>query len=241
MLQSLPITAKQIQKWTTRDPVLSKVRLMVSSGWENTAQPELSPYQQRQSELSLHEGCILWGSRVVVPPLGRERILEELHKGHPGISRMKSLARLFVWWPGLDKALEQKVKQCDACQRSRHLPTPAPIQPWEWPEKSWARIHVDYAGPLEGHMFLVVIDAHSKWMEVKLVKNATSATTISHLRSIFATHGLPELLVSDNGSVFTSAEFQNFLRQNGVRHSTPAPYHPATNGLAERSKRSSYS
>ena len=234
MLESLPVTADQIRKWTSRDPTLSKVRLMLSSGWEKTDQPDLAPYQQRQTELSLHDGCVLWGSRVVVPPPGRERILDELHEGHPGISRMKSLARSFVWWPGLDKSLEQKVKTCDACQRSRNLPAAAPIQPWEWPERPWSRLHVDYAGPLLGHMFLVVVDAHSKWMEVKMVKNATSSTTITVLRSIFAAHGIPELLVSDNGSVFTSAEFKNFTQHNGIRHTTSAPYHPATNGLAER-------
>ena len=234
MLESLPVTADQIRKWTSRDPTLSKVRVMLSSGWEKTDQPDLAPYQQRQTELSLHDGCVLWGSRVVVPPPGRERILDELHDGHPGISRMKSLARSFVWWPGLDKSLEQKVKTCDACQRSRNLPAAAPIQPWEWPERPWSRLHVDYAGPLLGHMFLVVVDAHSKWMEVKMVKNATSPTTITALRSIFAAHGIPELLVSDNGSVFTSAEFKNFTQHNGIRHTTSAPYHPATNGLAER-------
>ena len=117
---------------------------------------------------------------------------------------MKSLARSFVWWPGLDKALEDKVKACELCQHSQHLPAMAPIQPWEWPERPWSRLHVDYAGPLCGHMFLVVVDAYSKWMEVRPVKSATSTATISQLRAIFATHGIPELLVSDNGSAFTT-------------------------------------
>ena len=152
----------------------------------------------------------------------------------PGISKMKSLARCFVWWPGMDKALKEKVKLCDACQRTRKLPPVAPIQPWEWPERPWARLHIDYAGPLLGHMFLVVVDAHSKWMEVKAVRHATTATTLTELRSIFATHGIPELLVSDNGSVFTSVEFKDFVKTQGIRHTTSAPYHPATNGLAER-------
>ena len=192
------MTADQIQKWTTHDPTLSKVRLLLSSGWEKTDQPDLAPYQQRQTELSLYDGCVLWGSRVVVPPPGREGILHKLHEGHPGISRMKSLARSFVWWPGLDKSMQQKVKTCDACQRSRNLPTVAPIQHWEWPERPWSRLHVDYAGPLFGHMFLVLVNVHSKWMEVKMVKNATSSTTITAVRSIFAAHGIPELLVSDN-------------------------------------------
>ena len=231
MLESLPVTADQIQKWTSRDPTLSKVRLLLSSGWKKTDQPDLAPYQ---TKLNLHDGCILWGSRVVVPPSGRERILDELHEGHPGISRMKSLARSFVWWPGLDKSLEQKVKTCDASLTSRNLPAVAPIQPWEWPERPWSRLYVDYAGPLFGHMFLVVMDTHLKWMEVKMVKNATSSTTITALRSIFATHGIPEFLVSDNGSVFTSMEFKNFTQNNGICHTTSAPYYPATNGLAER-------
>ncbi len=147
---------------------------------------------------------------------------------------MKSLARCFAWWPGMDKSLEEKVKLCDSCQRTRKLPPVAPIQPWEWPERPWSRLHIDYAGPLLGHMFLVVVDAHSKWMEVKAVRHATTATTLTELRSIFATHGIPELLVSDNGSVFTSAEFKDFVRGSGIRHTTSAPYHPSTNGLAER-------
>ena len=228
------MTVNQIRKWTCCNPTLSKVRLLLSSGWEKTDQTDLAPYQQRQTKLSIHDGCVLWGSRVVVPPPGRERILDELHECHPGISRMKSLAQSFVWWPGLDKSLEQKVKTCDACQRSRNLPAVAPIQPWEWPERPWSRLHVDYAGPLFGHMFLVLVDAYSKWMEVKMVKNVTSSTTITALRSIFAAHGIPELLFSVNGSVFTSAEFKNSTQHNGIRHATFAPYHPVTNDLAER-------
>ena len=135
----------------------------------------------------------------------------------------------------MDKELEEAVKQCNTCQRTRHLPTPAPLQPWEWPQCPWIRLHADYAGPFMGKMFLILVDAHSKWMEVKTVTSATSTVTIEHLCSIFATHGLPEMLVTDNGSVFTSAEFKLFLQRNGIRHATSAPYHPATNGLDERS------
>ena len=147
---------------------------------------------------------------------------------------MKSLNRSFVWWPGIDKDLESQVKDCEPCQRIPNLPATAPIQPWEFPKRPWSRIHIDFAGPFQGHMFLVVVDAHSKWLEVKLVKQATSAVTISTLRSLFATHCIPELIVSDNGTAFTSSEFQNFVKQNGIRHNTSAPYYPATNGLTER-------
>ena len=93
---------------------------------------------------------------------------------------------------------------------------------------------MDYAGPLLGKMFLVLIDAHSKWMEVEPVESATTKTTVEKLRKIFSTHGIPEKLVSDNGSVFTSQEFTNFVKLNGIDHIKTAPYHPSSNGLAER-------
>ena len=83
-------------------------------------------------------------------------------------------------------------------------------------------------------MLLVVVDAHSKWMEVSIVNSATTATTIEKLRAMFAIHGLPRTVVSDNGSVFTSSDFEQFMLRNGIRHIRTAPYHSASNGLAER-------
>ena len=77
------------------------------------------------------------------------------------------------------------------------------MQAWEWSAQPWSRIHIDYAGPIQGKMFLVVVDAHSKWIEVSIVNSATSFVTIQKLRSMFSTHGLPRVVVSDNGSVFT--------------------------------------
>ncbi len=82
-----------------------------------------------------------------------------------------------------------------------------------------------------GKMFFVLIEAHSKWMDVYPVNSATSATTIECLRNSFSNHGLPELIVSDNGTCFISAEFKEFLHKNGVRHVTSAPYHASSNGL----------
>ena len=140
-----------------------------------------------------------------------------------------------MWWPGIDQNIEETVKTCAPCQWAWDLPPTAPLQPWEWPARPWAHLPLDYAGPLLGQMFLILVDAHSKWMEVKVVKTATSSITIKHLRNIFATHGLPEMLVTDNASYFTSQEFQDFVKLNGIRHVTSAPYHPASNGLAERS------
>ena len=89
-------------------------------------------------------------------------------------------------------------------------------------------------GTFEEHVLLLLVDVHSKWMEVHPVKHADSKSTIQKLTNIFATHGLLEMLASDNGSVFTSAEFKEFSSCNAIRHVTTAPYHPSPNGLAEK-------
>ena len=109
------------------------------------------------------------------------------------------------------------------------------MHPWEWPTRPWMCIHVDYAGPFMGKMFWVVSDAHSKWLEIEMVLAATSRATVMQLRRMFAIYRLPELLVSDNGSAFVSKEFEDCLKGNRIRHVTSVPYHPSSNGLAERS------
>ena len=147
---------------------------------------------------------------------------------------MKSLARQYVWWPGLDKDPEEKVLLCTPCQETRNSPSVAPLHPWEWPQRPWIRVHADYAGPFLGHMFLILVDAHSKWMEVHITKSSTPFITIEKMRSTFAALGVPEQLVTDDGPSFTRAEFAQFVQNNGVRHVTTAPYHPGSNGLAER-------
>ena len=107
--------------------------------------------------------CPLWGSRVVVPPLGRAPILRLLHEGHPGISRMKALARSVVWWPGLDAELDNKVKCCTACQDTSKTSSKSLLHPWEWPSKPWARLRIYFCSPFLGKTFFVIVDAHSKW------------------------------------------------------------------------------
>ena len=104
----------------------------------------------------------------------------------------------------MDGDIETVVKQCTDCQQSCPSPPAAPLHPWEWPAHPWSHLHLDFAGPFLGHMFLVLVDKHSKWMEVKLM-NSISATKTVEL--IFATHGLPQKIVTDNGPTFISQEF----------------------------------
>ena len=91
-LNSSSLTAAEIRALTDKDPLLSRVRNNVLRGWHDTDQPAMRPYQSRSSELSVQDGCLLWGSRVVIPPRGRAIVLSLLHEGHPGITRMKMLA-----------------------------------------------------------------------------------------------------------------------------------------------------
>ena len=114
------------------------------------------------------------------------------------------------------------LKRCATCQSHQKTPPCSPLHPWEWPGRPWSRLHVDYAGPFMGKMFLLIIDAHSKWMDIHCVNSATSSVTIDKMRSTFASHGLPEIVVSDNGSNFVSSEFKSFLQKNGIKHITSA-------------------
>ena len=238
-IEASPISSTDIQKWTRRDPLLSRVLGLVENGWpdDHESDPALKAYRTRRAELSVQDGCILWGNRVIIPQPGRERVLQALHESHPGIARMKSFARAFAWWPNMDIDIELMVKRCENCQQTQAMPAKEPLHPWSWPNRPWSRLHIDYAGPFMGKMFLIVVDAHSKWLEVIPVSAATSTITIEKLRQIFATHGLPDKVISDNGTCFTSSEFANFMKKNGIRHSTTAPYHPSSNGLAERAVR----
>ena len=97
----------------------------------------------------------------------------------------------------------------------------------------WSRIHLDFAGPLDSRYFLVLIDSNSKWLEICVMKNPTTTATISFLRDIFSRFGSPETMVTDNGTQFTSFEFADFCRENGIKHIRTPPYHPQPNGQVD--------
>ena len=145
-------------------------------------------------------------SPILSPPQGQQLVLNELHDSHPA-GMYRDEGRSYVWWPQMNAAIEEVVKQCPNCQESCPSPAVAPLHPWEWPSHPWQRLHLDFAGPFLGHMYLVLVDAHSKWMEVHLMQSITASKTIESLRIIFSSHGLPQTIVTDNGSPFTSSEF----------------------------------
>ena len=235
IVDTLPVTAKDIERASRQDRLISQVMEMVQQGGQSLdTEKELIPFNRRRNELITHQGVLMWGSRVVVPTKLRARVLETLHEGHPGMVKMKGLARSFVWWPGIDGDIEREVRHCVGCQENARTPGRGPLHRWEYPAKPWQRLHVDFAGPLDGQMYLLVIDAYSKWPEIFSMRSTVAEETVATLRTLFARLGLPDQVISDNGPQFTSECFRMFMCKNGIRHVTGAPYHPATNGQAER-------
>lgn len=116
------------------------------------------------------------------------------------------------------------------------MPAKTPVISWAWPKETFERVHIDFFS-FKNETYLLLIDGHSKWIEVILMKTTTAGATIIKLKEIFARFGLPEKLVSDNGPPFSSVEFKDFLDKNGIEHKTSAPYHPASNGEAENAVR----
>ena len=146
---------------------------------------------------------------------------------------MKGMARSHVWWPGLDGNIEDTVRRCQQCIKTRKAPPVAPLFSWSWPTAPWQRIHIDFTTHQANH-YLVVVDAHSKWPEIISPMKATNLEATTTLRNIFTRYGLPTQVVSDNGPPFQSFGYEEFLRQNGIQWILVSPYHPASSGLAER-------
>ncbi|PIO53285.1 hypothetical protein TELCIR_25387 [Teladorsagia circumcincta] len=124
---------------------------------------------------------------------------------------------------------------CASVPISKKLPKPVETELFSWPkeEKPWRRFHMDFVGPLNGKMFLIVVGAYSKWLEVSEMSSTTSKATIRQLSKLFAQSECPETLVSGNGSQFTSLEFTEFCKKNGVVHIRSPPYRPQSSLQAE--------
>ena len=137
-IESLPVTSQEIRITTQRDPLLSKVKLYMLKGWPEEVSESLQTYHAKVAELTVEDGCLLWGGRVIIPQSLKKDVLSELHKEHLGISKMKSLARSHVWWKGLDKDLEALSKSCTVCAAVKQAPAKAPLNPWTWPTLPFA-------------------------------------------------------------------------------------------------------
>lgn len=231
IIDTLPITAKRIAIETNKDKELQELLQALHTGKQVH---KLKRFNIDQMEFSLHDGIIMRGHRVTIPKKLQGQILSELHVGHFGVVKMKNLARGYCWWSGIDKDIEDIAKNCANCNAHRNNPPKVDVHIWQQPLAPMQRIHLDFAGPFLGKMFLVMIDAYSKWPDVHVLPNITASTTILKYRQIFANYGLPKTIVTDNGRTFISEKFQKFLQNNGITHKITSLYNPSTNGQAER-------
>ncbi|XGW25993.1 hypothetical protein V3C99_006978 [Haemonchus contortus] len=231
----LPVTADAVAEETLKDIQLKEVLQCVQTGrWPKKPKDELLRFNSMRNTLTTHRGCLLFGDRIVIPKKLQAAVLTDLHDGHPGMSRMKMLAREYCYWINIDKDIEEKVKSCNRCQEVAKSPVKTTLCPWPIEDRPWNRVHADFAGPVDGRMFLVVVDAFSKWPEIVEMSTTSSPATIKELRQLFSQFGYPETLVTDNGTQFTSREFSDFCHRNGIKHLRSPPFHPQSNGQAER-------
>ena len=224
---------------THDDNTLRQVATHVMAGWpehKSKVQPEVLPFYPARGELSIVDGLITYADRIVVPLALQQDTLSRLHQSHQGITKCLENAQASVWWPGINAQIKETVGACMKCRESRPSQPSEPLIPTELPDRAWQRLGMDMFKS-KGQDFLVVIDYHSRWIELKSCTTTTSAAIINHLKVMFATHGIPETVVSDNGPQFYASDFKRFTEEWGIRHITSSPHFHQANGAAERAVR----
>ena len=231
------LSVQALERATRADATLTQVLHYLVAGWPLNLQQqpeEIRQFHALRSGLMSHRGILMYGPRVVIPTAMRKAVLEELHRTHQGAQRSKANARQYFFWPSVTADIEEMVRRCDACQRWVANTPETLVTPTDWPKEPWQQLHIDICGPIEGNLVLVTVDQSTKWVDAAVMARVDSANIIRHLRQLFATFGLPRTLISDNASYFVSDEMATFCKSNGIRHTTSSPYHPRSNGLAER-------
>ena len=203
-------------------------------GWPQQHDDCFAPYFCVLHELSIKQGVLLWDSRVIIPLVLRQALLQELHSCHVGTSRIKLVARSDFWRPSLDADIVAMCATCSICQEQASTPAKEPLPPWVFPSKPFERVHVDFAG-YNNRFFFLLVGVYSKWLEVfDMGRDSTTSRTVSCLGEVISRFGIPQIIVSDNRPQFTSSEFQSFCAQNGIQHKRSLSYHPAYNGQVEQ-------
>ncbi len=222
------------QKSQAEDPVCQQVLQFCQTQWpdKKDLEPPLIPYREQRGTLTVAEGILMQGKRIVVLKSLQLTTLEKLHgAGHLGIVRCRLRAKMSVWWPGISKQLAQFVTNCPKCARDSR-PKKEPLIPTSLPDYPWEMIAADLFH-LEGKDYMVIVDYFSRFPEVKKLRSTTSQTVINCFKTVFARYGIPETIRTDNGPQFSSKEFADFSKKYNFRHITSSPHFPASNGQAE--------
>ena len=241
-MQVKPVDSEVLAKETAKDPVLTNVIRYTREGWplklqtDHTVTHGYSAEDLRKISTSLSSvhGVLLNRTRLVIPGSLQPQVLQLLHAGHFGMQSMKQLARTAVYWPRIDVDIMEQSMTCGTCAEHQNAPPKYANHPWMLPEKPWSRVHIDHAINFLGSNWLVMVDAYSKYPCIHPTSSTSTKATTDLLEQDFAHFGFPHTIVSDNATTFMFGEFQAWCQERGITHLTGAPYHPATNGAAER-------
>ena len=217
-----------------QDEVCAQIKRYCDSGWPQSKfiPGAVKPYLPVAAQLSVVDGLLMRGSRIVILVSMRLEILNRLHSGHQGINKCQARARQAVWWPGMSTQLTELVSSCHEC-RKQSTPRAQPLILTELPELPWQNVAMDLFD-WKKQTYLVIVDYYSRFIEVTRLEKLTSEEVIRHCKSIFARHGVPEQVISDNGPQFAADEFKLFAVLYGFEHSISSPYYLQGNGEAER-------
>ena len=141
--------------------------------------------------------------------------------------RTKAIVRCKVWWPNINEEVETMISLCSKCICQGEPEKPEPVKPTDWVNKPWSSVAIDICGPfVTGEYLVVLVDYFSKWPEAMLTKSTKSIVIQNWLEEVFSAHGYPDILTSDNGPQFVSADFKQFLKDRGIVHRKVTPYWP---------------
>jgi len=227
------LTPERIASETQTDSQLQALQQCISKGRISDDQ-SLAAYRPVFSELSIAEnGIVLRGERIVPPSSLWSTCVELAHEGHQGIVKTKRLLRSKLWFPGIDRLVEQRVADCLAYQaNSRDETRPVPTMT-ELPPEPWHTVATDYFGPHDGVYIMVVYDLYSRYATATEIKSTQASAVKAGQSAIFMVLGVPYTVVSDNGPPFSSLEYAEFAAHLGFRHRKVTPYWPQANGAAE--------
>lgn len=233
---NLPASDKrleEIRRELQNDEIMKQLKYYIVHGWPSKVTGPVKKYWPERASLTIHEGLILRGNQMLIPTSLRRDILRYLHDGHQGITKTRQNAANSVWWPHINTDIERIVRNCNICEKYRRERI-EPMKGTEFPERPWSRVGADFFYH-KGRNYIIAIDYYSRDVEICLVSNTCdTAETVVKVKKVFSRHGICDVLFTDNGPQFASAEFKAFANDWGFEHITSSPRYPQANGEAER-------
>ena len=227
---------KEISKASADDPEICELSRVVHEGWPDSrsdVRSTIKQYWNFRDEIHEAEGIFFKGEKIIVPQCLRQDMLFRIHEGHLGEEKSKERARAVLFWPGMTKDIEDTVSKCATCLRFRRSNQKEPLIPHMVPERPWQKVGADIM-TFKHRDYLVVVDYYSKYVELQLLSEKTAKAIVTAMKSIYARHGIPQEVMSDN-MPFASREFKDFAAEWGIVTTTSSPTYPQSNGLSERS------